>query len=198
LLEEDLKNKDTLTDLLTNVKEYINTGGINNTVNILQSQVTSLSVALQKLSATVRKVSSAPQQATPENPALESSEGGRPLVSSLFNNLQQRTQNALTPTKTSARKQAAERKKAKQERYLILIKQDRSNFDDINPFSVRNHINDNLNRKGAKGAIVSTVTKSLSKNLVITTTNNYNAIYLLQHEDIIKAQVQYQETKVDL
>jgi hypothetical protein len=198
LLEEDPKNKDTLTDLLTNVKEYMNTGGINNTVNILQNQVTSLSVALQKLSATVRKVSSTPQQATPKSLTPESSEGGRPLASSLFNNLQQRTQNALTSPKTSARKQAAERKKAQQERRLILIKQDGSNFDDINPFSVRNHINDNLNRKGAKGAVVSTVTKSLSKNLVITTTNDYNATYLLQHEDIIKAQVQYREAKVDL
>lgn len=206
LLEEDPKSKDTLTDLLTNVKEYMNTGSINNTVNILQNQVTSLSVALQKLSTTVRRVSCAPQQTTPTNLTPESStpislatnsEGGRPLASSLFNNLQQRTQNVVT-TKTSARKQAAERKRAKQERRLILIKQDGSNFDDINPFSIRNRINDDLTRKGAKGAVVSTVTKSLSKNLVITTTNDYNATYLLQHEDIIRAQVQYREAKVDL
>jgi hypothetical protein len=207
LLEEDPKNKDTLTDLLTSVKEYMNTGRINNTVNILQNQVTSLSIALQKLSNAVTKVSSASQQTTPTNPSPESntptssttgSEGDAPLASSLFNNLQQRTQNTLISAKTSARKQAADRNKAKQERRLILIKQDGSNFDDINPFSVRNHINDDLIRKGAKGPVVNTVTKSLNNNLVITTTNDYNATYLLQHEDTIKAQVQYREAKVDL
>lgn len=46
--------------------------------------------------------------------------------------------------------------------------------------------------------MVSTITKSLTQNLVITTTPDFNAKYLLQHQDAWRSLIAYKEAKEDI
>src|SRR5204863_2466245 len=103
--------------------------------------------------------------------------------------------------KTSATNKAANTKSAAvfyREKRLILLE---SKNQEIDFMKVRNQINQELEKQlklAANKPVLAAITKSqIQQNIVLTTTDNYNADFLIQHEKIWSKFFKYANTRKD-
>ena len=86
---------------------------------------------------------------------------------------------------TVSRKKTARKitKEDLQNRQLILITNKEQQNQEINPLSLRNQINKAFQTISQKPVIATIYSSRLKRNIVLTTTEHYNAEFLSQHEE---------------
>lgn len=119
------------------------------------------------------------------------------LAASLFNT-QGGSQDISPSNKPTPKQRQALRAKAKKAKRLILTKLSEEAFSNLNPLKLRNEINQILTAQLKTPPVVSTISRTLTKNLVITTTEDFNAKFLLQHTDLWKHLIAYKDLKEDI
>jgi hypothetical protein len=122
------------------------------------------------------------------------------LYASLFNDktVHGRT-TIIQPPKPSKKQLEAKKKQQKRDRRLILIKESMETFENVNSLEIRTKINQELTiERHTLSPVISTITKSLTKNLIITTTDDYTAEFLLEHVDILARHLKFKEAKRDI
>lgn len=192
-MEDNQPRKLGLMDLLNVFRDFTEGQLITNAVKTIANSVNHLESIARKFT----KASN--QTALRATTSTTSQEKPRPgLASSLFNNLPSKSQNIFSTPKPSAKQAQGDKNKAKKERRLILIKTSEEAYALLNSLQLRNQINEAFKLQHQIGPVVSTITKSLTQNLVITTTPDFNAKYLLQHQDTWKPLIAYKEAKEDI
>jgi hypothetical protein len=194
-MEDNQPRKLSLMDLLNVFRDFTEGQPVDNAVKTIGNSVSHLESIARKLTkasnqATARAITSTPsQEEQPRQPGL---------ASSLFNNLANKTQDIFSTLKPSAKQAREDRNKTKKERRLILIKPNQEAYALLHSLQLRNQINEAFKLQHQAGPVVSTITKSLTQNLVITTTSDFNAKYLLQHQDTWRSLIAYKEAKEDI
>jgi hypothetical protein len=77
---------------------------------------------------------------------------------------------------------------------LILV---RSTHSDFSPLALRNAFNKAFLDKGVIGPVVATITKSLGQNLVVSTTSQFSAAYLLEKQTIWEHLIAFKSAQID-
>src|SRR6201996_1953678 len=121
------------------------------------------------------------------------------LYSSLFNDKSTHgSSRVIQPPKPSKKQLESKKKQQKRDKRLILIKESTESFENVNPLELRTNINAQLNAdRHALSPVISTISKSMSKNLIITTTDDYSADLLIQNIDILAQHLKFKEAKRD-
>ena len=168
---------------------------------ILANQVTHLEKMNQKLDSNLKKVAfvtnnvsnqqTVPKQqenATYANIAAQNAKNAQngPNVQSLHKNAQN-AQNAQNWNTVEPKKKNPTPSKPKDDfrNYRVVVTANEP-LGVFSPLNIRNQINQAFAAKGIKDPVIATVTKSQGDNLVITTTKQFNADYLLEHAQIWK------------
>ncbi|KAH6661850.1 hypothetical protein B0J14DRAFT_687781 [Halenospora varia] len=132
------------------------------------------------LGSTALKLTKAKGAENPQNTPLNGPQNGPGLMSSMFSPESRGTTIHLQRTPKPTPQQAAEkRREAKRQKRLILTKTTLEGFNEIDSLDLRNKINQEIKARTHLGPVVSTVTRSLQKNLIITTTDDFKAETLL-------------------
>lgn len=121
------------------------------------------------------------------------------LYSSLFNDKSTHgSSRVIQPPKPSKKQLESKKKQQKRDKRLILIKESTESFENVNPLELRTNINAQFTADGhALSPVISTISKSMTKNLIITTTDDYSADLLIQNIDILAQHLKFKEAKRD-
>ncbi|KAH6719580.1 hypothetical protein BKA61DRAFT_714226 [Leptodontidium sp. MPI-SDFR-AT-0119] len=123
----------------------------------------------------------------------------RPLFSAQFNTSQHGKRVTILDPKPNRQQQLKAKKQLKRDHTVILIKHTLTSFTDINPLELRSKINEELSKqRHAITPVLATITKSIAQNLILTTTAEYSAEYLIQQSDILAKFIQFKEAKKDI
>ena len=177
--------------------------GIINAANQLERLLTKVTKQPPSTNAVLQPQTSTAGSAATSN--SNSSQRGRPvstpsnnLFSSCFNDTQKGKNVLVLDPKPTKKQQSDLKKMDKQRRTVILIKQSLESFSNINSLELRTKINAELSQsRQAIGAVIATITKSIAKNLIITTTSDFSADFLLEHTDILAKHITFKEAKKD-
>ena len=151
------------------------------------------------------------QNTPPANSQPTAPEGGHTNTQQSSNNQQNRLYSSLfndktthgpsrtiQPPKPTTKQQEAKKKQEKRNKRLILIKESTETFENVNPLELRTKINAQLKAdRHALSPVISTISKSMTKNLIITTTDDYSADFLIQNTDILAQHLKFKEAKRD-
>jgi hypothetical protein len=193
-LEKDHQRKMAIHDLLTIHKDFIDGRPIARAIDMIANSVNHLEHTARKLTQVNSKSNT--QRSTPSTYA-QNNQQNNGLASSLFNNITNKTQDissTLKPTPKQAQKATDQTRRA---RRLILIKNTENAFNNLNSLVLRNQINNKLQETLKAGPVIATITKSIVNNLVITTTPDFNAKFLLDNENTWKHFIDFKEAKED-
>lgn len=182
-------------DLLTMFREFTEGKPIQNITKILGNQIDHFEATIRRVNnfqAKAKNPTNATASTQPQNPPATRT------AASLFHDIEETT-HTLKPTPKPTNKQLAEaRKKAKYERRLVLIKQSETAYDSYSPLQLRNDLNAAFKSKYNANPVISTITKSLTNNLIITTTEEFNAKWVLERIDAFEEILTYKHAKLDI
>ena len=193
-----------LLDLLEVFREYTEKGRLQTASTIIASQVAHLESATRQIETKARSLAKTPLPSVPREPSTlkQMPPGPGPLgppgptetpsgttYASVASTGQEWT---LVKPKT---KPPTPERTGKPHR-LILVR----SFaipPDFSPLALRNVFNKAFEEKGVKGPVVNMVTKSLGHNLVVSTTSQFSADYLLENQSIWEHLVSFRKAQKD-
>lgn len=101
--------------------------------------------------------------------------------------------------KSTKIQQAKAKKQQKRDRTVILIKESLTNYAEFDSQDLRTKINTELSKnRQVIYPVVATITKSIAQNLIVTTTTDYSADFLLQKTNTLAKFIKYKEAKRDI
>jgi hypothetical protein len=190
-LSKSQDEKTKLLDLVEVFRDYTETGRVPIASKILATQISSLETTARQISTKTRALNSAPiipaipaiskiqekpsKQSPPGTLSYASAASTKPGESwTIVTRKPSRTpQDAIAPSK----KLASNR--------VILIRDPKTGpIQQFSPFSVRNALNKAFSDKGVKGPVIASVTKSTGGNLVLTSTKDFSADFIIEKETI--------------
>ena len=212
----------SLLDLLEVFRDYTENGRVKTSASILATQVASLEYStrtigtkanqLAKLANTAQSNASTTQLAkttlsTTQSKANTTSNQTGPTLgnqtfASIAKQYQTPSQNSESDWQTVSNKKPSIPKRPRQvDNRLVLIKSllyDRaSEMGTFSPIQLRNAFNKAFADKGIQGPVVATVSRSLQRNIVVTTTPSFSASFLLEKKAIWEHVVPYKSAQID-
>jgi hypothetical protein len=193
-LTKDREEQTRVLDLLEIFREYIEKGTLRKTSSIISSQINNLERATRKIESKAKTLNQtpAPSQPQPQSQPLEPTStliAQNPPNRASFATIASRgvtsTQNQEWTTispKAKAKPKESTRIKARDRRVILVQDLERLSDSPFSPIRLRNTINLAFQAKGVKEPVVATVSKTLAKNIVVTTTDSFSASYLLEKE----------------
>ena len=183
-----------ILDLLEVFREYTEKGRLRSAATIIASQVANLETATRKIEAKAKapaplQKSTPTTTATPPSFATIATTGARPSPSP-----QEWTTVGHKPKPPPKPVQPV---KPASSRRLILVKSATGTHSTFSPLAVRNAFNKAFADKGVKGPVVTSVTKSLTQNIVVTTTSSYTADFLLEKRALWEHLVAFKTAQKD-
>lgn len=135
------------------------------------------------------------QQELPAQSKRTYAEAAKPTKS------KQQNEARATSTQTQQREQirltaSQQRKKDLQKRQIILSTEDERKAEAICPLAQRNAINNALKQQASSKPVIASVKLSAKKNIILTTTEDFTADFLLKHAESWKLAMQAPCTKV--
>jgi hypothetical protein len=193
-LETNSDAKSTLLNYLHMFQDLLNGKKITVATDLIQDCAIKLNVATARMmkARTIHP---------PNNPTIPTSSSPNTSSSStmaqLFQNTppDQRTQD-IRPSKPKPQQAQQARASAKRARRIILTKPELGDHPDF--LQLRNSFNDAFKRAELPGPVVNTLSLSLSKNLIITTTENFSARFMLDHINVWRELITFREAKEDI
>ena len=195
-----------LLDLIEVFREFTEKGRIQNASSILASQVTNLETATRQIETKTRALVSArtseptriPQiTLTPSTStssfATIASKGAK--ASTIAQEWTIVGQKAPTTTKEVVEKPTRQTKDRSNR--LILVKTLIGPNSSFSPLAIRNEFNKAFTEKGIKGPVVTSVTKSLGQNIVVTTASPFTADFLLEKKAIWQHLIAFKSAQKD-
>jgi hypothetical protein len=184
-----------LLDLLEVFREYTEKGRLYKSSNIIASQVANLESAARKIESKAKALASTPSQdPSSKNPSfatiasIDASKTTSPKA-------QEWTLVSSKP-KTKAKEQNS-KAKAKDRRVILIQDPECLTSTPFSPLRLRNAINTAFQNKGVKEPVVATVSKTLTKNIVVTTTSSFSANYLLEKQALWAHLIPHQAIQKD-
>ena len=173
-LTKSYKEQSRLLDLIEVFREYIEKGRLYKALNIIATQVANLELATRKIETKARDLAKEPKPKEPSF-AIVAAQGSRTKG----------TQEQTLVDKTKAKAQGATKPKPRESnsiksRRLVLICSTEKKDLPFSAVAIRNTLNKAFRDKGVLELVVAIVTRSLSQNLVITTTTSFTADFLLE------------------
>ena len=208
--EKNFVKQSRLLDLLEVFRDYTEKGlaATSTTSNVLASQVNSLEKAIKKLETP--KTLPIPMQVQPTNqlinqakncstnrPAANQVSPSSSYASALNKGKSQTVQDWQTVShakKPSAAVAKATKASNKKDLRLVLTM---NNLPLFSPFDLRNKLNTAFLEKGIKEPVIASISTSLNKNIVLTTTPQFNAEFLLEKKAIWSSLISYNEAQKD-
>lgn len=184
----DRNEQSRLLDLLEIFREYTERGFIKKASNIIASQVANLETATRQIESKTRDLKKSVNPATPvisSKPISMAAIAGNgvahgtdPLEWTLVG-----TNGKPQPKSKQSTNPPVPVNKPKTVRRVILVQAPESPPLD-SPITVRNRINHAFAKSNINGPVVRAVAKTSNKNIVITTTEEYNADFLIEKKEI--------------
>jgi hypothetical protein len=187
-----------LLDLLEIFREYTERGKLQNTSHIIASQVANLESAARKIENRARTLNTATMPGS--TTSLATSTTQPPSFATIAatktpnSTTTEWTQVGKKPNHTKAR--LVNNKPTKSNR-LILVKSAIGTTTDFSPLALRNAFNKAFADKGVKGPVITTVSKTLNQNIVVTTTSSFSAQYLLDKQSIWEHLISFKSAQLD-
>jgi hypothetical protein len=190
-----------LLDLLEVFREYTENGKLQKASNIISSQIANLETTTRQIESKARALSKVPtptqtQPIEPKRPTYATIATLGPKVASTTNT----TTTAQEWTIVGSKKPTIGQKpkpRPKTSNRLILIQSTSSSNTTFSPLQLRNTFNKAFLDKGIKGPIVATISRSLGKNIVVTTTPGFSADFLLEKQAIWEHIVPFKQAQKD-
>jgi hypothetical protein len=199
-LTKDRQEQNRLLDLLAVFREYIEKGSLFKASNIITSQITSLESATKQIQTTTRSLAKV-KLATPlitssnttSNQTAQTAYTAQAAQKPSYANIAKTGQPANTQEwiqigpKGPIKTQTPGLKKPRKEDRITLIQETplpEGPNPNFSPFAIRNAINTAFKSKGIKDPVVATIARSLTGNIVVTTTTSFNADFLLEKSSI--------------
>jgi hypothetical protein len=193
-LTQSHTEKSCLLDLLEIFREYTEKGKLHqNASTIIASQVANLESATKKMENRARTLTAThaitptvqpPSFAT--TAAINAPGSAQPQEWTLVGKKPNKPK-AAPPVKI---------KPARSDR-LILIKSPTAINQDFSPLALRNSFNQAFAARGVQGPVVTTVSKSLSQNIIVTTTSPFSAQFLLDQQSIWEHLLPFKSAQLD-
>jgi hypothetical protein len=191
-----------LLDLLEVFREYTEKGRLQTAATIIASQVANLESATRQIENKARALAKAPVPSVPNKPSTlrQSPPGngppgptgptgttGTPPAGTLFgtpsSSYASIAGNSQEWTLVKPKAKLLKPERTGKPHRLILVRSV-AIPPDFSSLTLRNAFNKAFEEKGVKGPVVNTVTKSLGHNLVVSTTSQFSADYLLENQPI--------------
>lgn len=217
------KEQDGILDLLTLFREYTESGEIKKISSILASNINELNLVSKQIETKTRALKQAKPTAKPTFADIAAAAVSAPAaqISNLadrINRISSSHVNNLLPPPTTAGKiprtqeqeftvvgrkgksakqapsSARAVKPTKQADRVVLIG---ASAAESSPMQLRNAINYVFEKNGVSDPVVKLVEKSLGGNIVLTTTPQFSAAFLVEKEALWKPAVQYKAIQVD-
>lgn len=215
-----------ILDLLDVFREFTETGHIQKVSKIIASQVCNLETAIRQFEAKAKAPAKAPttnQQPTGLPAQLaqlaQPTQPTQPAQPAEVSQLSQPAQSAHSAppvsgarpspsyasvagtgqkwTLVTPKTRALKPEKTSDKSHRLILVRSVPIPPDFSPLALRNAFNQAFANKGVKGPVVNTVTKTLSQNLVVSTTSQFSADFLLEKESIWKHLIPFQSAKKD-
>ena len=196
-----------LLDLLEVFREYTEKGRLKAASTIIASQIANLETATRQIETKARVLAKAPIPEARLSPIPTSSTAlSTSSSSSSFASIAAKGANTFStqewtlvgkPKPTTTTKPIPKATKPTKENRLILVKSATGTSTSFSPLATRNAFNKAFADKGIKGPVVTSVTKTLTQNLVVTTTSPFTADYLLEKQAIWQHIVLFKSAQKD-
>jgi hypothetical protein len=187
-LTESRDEQGKLLDLLEIFREYTEKGKIQNTSRIIAHQVANLETATRKIETQAKALAkTTTNPASNQIPIIPMS--GPPSYAATANNGAKKITSPQEWTVVGkpkpSKKDLSSKPRATKSGRLILVQSSTGRTTaNFSPFAMRNAFNKAFLDKGVKDPVVATVAKSLGQNVVITTTREFSADFLLEKKSI--------------
>ena len=178
-----------LLDLLEVFREYTESGNISKASNIISTQIANLEGTIRSIETKTRKLgNNIPSSQPTQSPTFAS-------VARETNNspLQEWTKVVKKPLATTII--TPKPKLDRSIRRLILTQTGHDTV--LSPLILRNSLNKAFLNKGIQGPVIASITKSLKANLVITTTSDFTAEFVLQKQAIWEKIIPFKSAQID-
>jgi len=204
-----------LLDLLEVFREYTEKGRLQTAATIIASQVANLESATRQIENKARALAKAPVPSVPNKPSTlrQSPPGngppgptgptgttGNPPSGTLFgtpsSSYASIAGNSQEWTLVKPKAKLLKPERTGKPHRLILVRSV-AIPPDFSSLTLRNAFNKAFEEKGVKGPVVNTVTKSLGHNLVVSTTSQFSADYLLENQPIWEHLVSFRKAQKD-
>jgi hypothetical protein len=198
-----------LLDLLEVFREFTEKGRVRTTSSILTSQVANLESATRQIEARAKALTKTPLPIVPSKPsALKQTPPGTATglappgppgtPPGTYASIASAGDNDWTFVSPKSKPHKAEYPPAKPKKSnrLILVKST-GQATSFSPLALRNAFNKAFADKGVKGPVVTSISKSLGQNLVVTTTSQFSAEYLLENQAIWEHITPFQQAQKD-
>jgi len=186
-VEKAQEEKTRILDLIEVFREYTEKKKINSVSNILANQVSDLERVARSLKTTAKPTKQPTQPQAPTPPTASSKSFAEVAANA-------------SPTPPSqwqvVGKGKAASKENHREKRLVLVQSVKT--QDIDPLQLRNTLNEAFQKHSIKEPVVATVAKSrFGQNIVVTTTDRFNADFLLAHESVWQKIIPYSSATKD-
>jgi hypothetical protein len=200
-LSQSRDEQSKLLDLVEVFREYTELGRIRHTSSILATQIANLEQTSRKIDnqaknqpsqstwANIAKLAKSAKPAISANSAnLTDLNSTGPIIQNWTKVTNQKKDKAGTSPNTSSsfRNKIKENRKLALSKRCTLLQARNVQANEFSPIVIRDRLNTAFNSNGIKGLVVLAVSLSVKGNLVVTTTSEFNADFLVQNEPIIK------------
>lgn len=202
-LTKSREEQSKLLDLLEVFREFTEKGRIQNASSIIASQVANLETATQQIEKKARDLAKTSARASESTTRSTSRSTSSPSTGSFASIAAKGASTAATQEWTTTGQLKATTKapeKAKpvsKANRLILVKTSTGTSTSFSPLATRNALNKAFAEKGIKGPVVTSVTKSLGQNLVVTSTSPFTADFLLEKQAIWQHLIAFKSAQKD-
>jgi len=183
-LTESRDEQGRLLDLLEIFREYTEKGELQKSSRIIASQVAHLETATRKIETQAKALTkTTPNVATSQTP-LSRPPSYATTASNGANKTTSPQEWTVVGKPKPAKKDLPFKATAKKCQRLILIQSTIGTDPEFSPLAVRNAFNKAFLDKGVTEPVVATVSKSLGQNIVVSTTSQFSADFLLEKQSI--------------
>ena len=201
-LTESRDEQGRLLDLLERFREYTEEGKVQNTARIIASQVTNLEIATRKIEAQAKALAKTNQNAsTPSAPSSLTPASGSLSYATAANNGAKQTTSPQEWTVVGkpkpTKKDSPPKPTATKSKRLILIQSATGTDTEFSSFAMRNAFNKAFLDKGVKDPVVATVSRTRGQNIVVSTTNQFSADFLLEKKSIWEHILHFESAQKD-
>jgi hypothetical protein len=192
---ETRQQQGEMLEMLEIFRQYTEKGTLPNISRIIASQVANLETATRRIESQTKALA----RTTPTTSQIPPS--GTPSYANAAN---QGAKNTTSPQEWTVvgkpkptKKDPSPKSTSMKSKRLILIRSPTGTAPEFSSFAMRNAFNKVFLDKGVKDPVVATVSKSLGQNMVITTTREFSADFLLEKRDIWEHILPFQSAQKD-
>jgi hypothetical protein len=192
-LTESHDEQSRILDLLEVFREYTEKGRLRTASTIIASQIANLETATRQIESKTKALASQPKQSSTSLPKPRPFSAVASLGAST--NIAKPQEWTVVGNKPKPAKADLLPKAKDTSKRLILIGSNTTTS--FSPLAARNAINTAFANKGIKDPVVASVTKTLSNNLVVTTTSLFSASFLLEKQAIWQHTLSFKSAQKD-